>query len=54
MRGGVFKVQLLDLNVSLIPTYHPAASLYYPKLKEVLEEDFKKLRKELEALERSL
>ncbi|MBW9141409.1 MAG: uracil-DNA glycosylase [Candidatus Aramenus sp.] len=29
-----------DLNVLVFPTYHPAAALYNPRLKRVLEEDF--------------
>jgi DNA polymerase len=27
------------------PTYHPAAGLRFPKIKKILERDFKKLRK---------
>jgi DNA polymerase len=28
-----------------LPTYHPAAGLRFPKIKKILEKDFKKLRK---------
>ncbi|RLF09575.1 MAG: uracil-DNA glycosylase [Thermoprotei archaeon] len=51
VRGKIFKSQLLGLRVSLMPTYHPAAALYYPKLKEPLIKDFEKLKKELEGLD---
>ncbi len=29
------------------PTYHPAAGLRFPKIKKILEEDFKKLKKKV-------
>ena len=40
VRGQIFKGELLGINVTVIPTYHPAAALYNPKLRRVLEEDF--------------
>jgi DNA polymerase len=39
----VFKVELLGFKASVLPTYHPAAALYYPKLGGSLAEDFQKL-----------
>ncbi len=42
-RGEVKKVRAWDKDVFIIPVYHPAAALYKPQLKEVLEEDFKKI-----------
>ncbi|MCX8205524.1 MAG: type-4 uracil-DNA glycosylase [Candidatus Nezhaarchaeota archaeon] len=43
VRGRVFQVELLGFRASLLPTYHPAAALYYPRLKQALAEDFRKL-----------
>ncbi|MEB3764986.1 MAG: uracil-DNA glycosylase [Desulfurococcales archaeon] len=41
-----------DVNVTLYPTYHPAAALYNPNLREVLEQDFRKLAELLEEIHR--
>ena len=49
VRGRVFQVELLGFKASLLPTYHPAAALYYPKLKDDLARDFQKLAQLLEA-----
>lgn len=40
VRGQVFKAKFEGLDLLIIPTYHPAAGLYNPKLKEVLTNDF--------------
>jgi len=40
VRGQVFKVRFNGLEFLAIPTYHPAAGLYNPKLKDKLMEDF--------------
>lgn len=42
-RGKPRKVDLYGINVTLLPTYHPAAALYNPQLRSVLEEDFRLL-----------
>ncbi len=42
-RGNVKKVRVWNRVVYILPTYHPAAALYKPQLKEDLEEDFKKI-----------
>ncbi len=39
--GKVYSAKILNLDVRVIPTYHPAAALYNPQLRSVLEEDFK-------------
>ncbi len=44
IRGRVFRGFLDNEEVFILPTYHPAAALYNPKLKLVLEEDFRKLK----------
>jgi len=41
VRGRVFDVSLKTLKVKVIPTYHPAAALYNPRLKTIIERDFK-------------
>lgn len=48
VRGRLYKTSILGLNISLIPTFHPAAALYNPKLRGVLEEDFRKIREALQ------
>ncbi len=35
-----------ELNIVLIPTYHPAAALYRPEVKKILEEDFRTVIKD--------
>jgi len=49
-RGKVYEAELLGLKVRVIPTYHPAAALYYPKYKDMLEKDFQVIKGELEKL----
>uniref|UniRef100_A0A7C4H2I3 Type-4 uracil-DNA glycosylase n=1 Tax=Ignisphaera aggregans TaxID=334771 RepID=A0A7C4H2I3_9CREN len=44
MRGRVYSVNLLGLDVSVIPTIHPAAALYNPSLREILTSDLKYIR----------
>lgn len=48
VRGRIYKELLFDLPVKIIPTYHPAAALYNPKYRSILEEDFRKIRAEIE------
>ncbi len=48
MHGKVFDVSIRGIRVKLFITYHPAAALYYPKLKPGLEHDFLELKKLLE------
>jgi len=48
VRGKVYEAELLGLKARVIPTYHPAAALYYPKYKDMLEKDFQVLKGELE------
>ncbi len=43
MHGSVYEAMISGLKVKLIATYHPAAALYYPRLKPLLEEDFRTL-----------
>lgn len=41
MRGRIYELELRDLGkVLVIPTYHPAAALYNPKVRPALEKDF--------------
>ena len=44
IRGRVFNVRLGDLNVKVLPTYHPAAALYNPRLRGIIEEDLRKVK----------
>lgn len=41
LRGKTFIVNYEGLKILVIPTYHPAAALYNPKVKAFLIEDFK-------------
>ena len=41
--GKPVEVSIVGVRLTLYPTYHPAAALYKPELRSVLEEDFKEL-----------
>ncbi len=43
IHGNLYTGKINSREVSLFPTYHPAAALYNPQLRNVLEEDFHKL-----------
>jgi len=47
LHGKVIQTKLLNLPVSVIPMFHPAAVLHNPKYREALESDFKLLKNEL-------
>jgi len=49
VRGRVFSLELNGLVVRVVPTYHPAAALYNPKVRGILERDFEVVRREVEA-----
>lgn len=42
VRGKIFKVKLFDIEVIVLPTYHPAAALYNPSIRTYLENDLKR------------
>ncbi len=44
IRGRVFEVELFGRKRLLMPTLHPAAALYNPRLRPLLEEDFRRLK----------
>jgi len=44
VHGKVFEVSTLLGKIKIIPMYHPATALYNPRMKDVLREDWKKLR----------
>ena len=48
LRGRGVKINFKNYSFLVFPIYHPAATLYRPQLKEVFEEDFKKVKKLLE------
>ncbi len=52
IRGKVFEVELFGRKRKLMPTLHPAAALYNPRLRPLLERDFNKLRELLEEQDR--
>jgi len=47
MHGKIFSVELYGVKLKIMPTYHPAAALYYPKLRPVIVRDFKEVLKAL-------
>jgi len=47
LHGKIIKTQFLNLSVSVIPMFHPAAVLHNPKYREALESDFDLLKNEL-------
>ncbi len=44
MHGKSYDAVVAGVPVKLMATYHPAAALYNPRLRGVLEEDFRRLR----------
>ena len=47
VHGKFYKASILDMQVTIFPTFHPAAALYHPKYKEQLITDFQTLKQEL-------
>jgi DNA polymerase len=44
MHGKVYETQSLFETIKLLPMYHPAVALHNPRLKDVIEDDFVKLK----------
>jgi len=53
IRGKVFNVKIGDVNAKVLPTYHPAAALYNPRLRSIIEDDLRKVKELLNNLGRS-
>ena len=51
--GKFYGASVLGLNVTIFPTFHPAAALYHPKYKEHLIRDFQTLKNKLAEKEQS-
>lgn len=47
VRGKFYEVVILEMALTIFPTFHPAATLYNAKYKEILTQDFQRLRNEL-------
>jgi len=47
VHGKFYEASILDMQVTVFPTFHPAAALYHPKYKEQLISDFHMLKQEL-------
>lgn len=47
VRGRIYNKELLNLQVKIMPTFHPAAALYNPRYRSALEEDFQRIKSEL-------
>jgi DNA polymerase len=54
VRGRAKAMEVAGIPVVVLPVFHPAAALYTPANRTVLEQDFQKLRRLLEAGERAL
>jgi len=52
MHGKAYDVTLFGVKTRLIATYHPAAALYNPNLRQELERDFQVIRKLCEEISR--
>ncbi|HDI31964.1 MAG TPA: uracil-DNA glycosylase [Thermofilum sp.] len=44
VRGKFYSLSFNDVTFTLLPTLHPAAALYNPSLRRILEEDFKRIK----------
>lgn len=40
VHGKVFRLNIYNMHIKVIPTYHPAAALYNPRIRSILENDF--------------
>jgi len=48
VRGKIYVDRRPNLLIRIMPTFHPAVALYNPKYRSILEEDFMKIKMELE------
>ena len=46
-RGKFYQATILDMQITIFPTFHPAAALYSAKYKETLQLDFQLLKNKL-------
>jgi DNA polymerase len=46
-RGKFYESSILDMRITIFPTFHPAAALYSAKYREQINKDFQLLRDEL-------
>jgi DNA polymerase len=46
-RGKFYQAAILNMQVTIFPTFHPAAALYNVKYKETLQQDFQLLKNKL-------
>jgi uracil-DNA glycosylase family 4 len=46
-RGKFFQATILNMQITIFPTFHPAAALYNAKYKETLQQDFQLLKNKL-------
>jgi DNA polymerase len=44
VRGKFYKANILNMQITIFPTFHPAAALYNAKYKETLQHDFELLK----------
>ena len=47
VRGKFYESSIFDMQVTIFPTFHPAAALYNAKYKETLQRDFQLLKNKL-------
>jgi len=52
IHGRIYSIKVGKSVIKLIPTLHPAAALYNPKLLKILKEDFNKIKDEIERISR--
>ena len=50
LHGKIFKIRSLLGRIKIIVMYHPATALYNPRMREILRDDWKKLRNILEEI----
>jgi len=46
-RGKFYQATILNMQITIFPTFHPAAALYSAKYKETLQHDFQLLKNKL-------
>jgi DNA polymerase len=50
IRGRIYVEKLFGFPVRIMPTFHPAAALYNPEYRSALEQDFQRIKRELETV----
>ncbi len=54
VRGNFHYLNVKDLKLTVFPTYHPAAALYNPNLRDIIRSDFMKVKSKINSNSRTI